>query len=339
MIQTKQHHDYASIIQQVYKDTRRIKGGKNAAYIPQLAKVDPKKFGISICTVQGDLYHAGDYDFEVAIESISKLFSLAMAVKKHGTQKVFDKIGMEGSFMPFNSIVAAKLAPTHTINPFLNQGAMATTSLLYEKNHGKYKKKLVENMSDFADRKLKVGPKVYESESQTNSTNMALAYLLHANKRFYAPVIPSVDAYTYQCSVKVSSKDLATMAAVFANGGIHPISKKTMLTHKQTTYVINNLLPEGLYEYSDEWIMKTHAAAPAKSGVGGGILIIIPNVCGIGIVSPPLDKVGNSVKGIAAGVKLVNRIVPREFSSIISKTINKRKQRKRTSKKTRKRRQ
>jgi len=335
MIQTTRHSDYASIIKQVYKETRRIKGGKNAAYIPQLAKVDPKKFGISICTVQGDLYHAGDYTFEVAIESISKLFSLAMAVKKHGTQAIFDKIGMEGSFMPFNSIVAAKLAPTHTINPFLNQGAMATTSLLYEKNHGKYKSKLVKNMSDYADRKLKVGPKVYESESHTNSTNMALAYLLHANKRFYAPVIPSVDAYTYQCSVKVSSKDLATMAAVFANGGIHPISKKKMLSNQETTYIINNLLPEGLYEYSDEWIMKTHGVAPAKSGVGGGILIVIPNVCGIGIVSPPLDKTGNSVKGIAAGVKLVNRIVPRQFANAKSRTISKRK---RASKKTRKRR-
>ena len=229
--------DYQTILEKVYEQTKKIKGGRNAHYIPQLAKVNSNIFGISICDVNGNLFSVGDHNKSVAIESISKLFSLAAAVKKHGTKQVHDKIGMHGSFMPFNSILAAKLSPSHTINPFLNQGAMATTSLLYKKNHKKYKEFLRKNMSNYASKNLKVGKKIYESESDTNSTNMSLAYLLKSEKRFYAPVDSAVDAYTYQCSVKVTSDDLARMASVLANEGVNPMSKKRLLSKEQTTYL------------------------------------------------------------------------------------------------------
>jgi len=323
--------DYQTILEKVYEQTKKIKGGKNAHYIPQLAKVNSNIFGISICDVNGNLFSVGDHNKSVAIESISKLFSLAAAVKKHGTKQVHDKIGMHGSFMPFNSILAAKLSPSHTINPFLNQGAMATTSLLYKKNHKKYKEFLRKNMSNYASKNLKVGKKIYESESDTNSTNMSLAYLLKSEKRFYAPVDSAVDAYTYQCSVKVTSDDLARMASVLANEGVNPMSKKRLLSKEQTTYILNNVLPEGLYEYSDDWIARTGGRAFAKSGVGGGLLIVLPDICGIGIVSPPLDKHGNSVKGIAAGVKLSKKLAEPVFSK---RTL---KRKKKGKKKTRRR--
>ena len=155
-------NDYQAILEKVYKQTKKIKGGRNAHYIPQLAKVNPNIFGISICDVNGNLFSVGDHNKSVAIESISKLFSLAAAVKKHGTKQVHDKIGMHGSFMPFNSILAAKLSPSHTINPFLNQGAMATTSLLYKKDHKQYKEFLRKNMSNYASKNLKVGKKIYD---------------------------------------------------------------------------------------------------------------------------------------------------------------------------------
>ncbi len=296
--------DFQQLINKVYKETRHINSGKRAHYIPQLAKVDPKIFGISICTVDGKIYNVGDYKKKIAIESISKLFTLAAVTAKHGTKFITKKIGSHGSWAPFNSITAANRSHSHTINPFLNQGAMATTSLLYQKNQKKYKKFLLDNMRKYAVSPLNVGKSIYHSESSTNSHNLSLAYLLKSYKRFYGPVIPSVDAYTYQCSVMVSSMDIAKMASTFANKGIQPITKKHLLTKKETQYILNILQPEGLYQYSDRWMALTGGGAYAKSGVGGGILIVIPGICGIGIVSPRLDRVGNSKRGIAAGVKL-----------------------------------
>ena len=300
--------DYQNIINSVYKKVKDNKGGKLASYIPQLAKADPSIFGITFCDVNGKCYSVGDYNKKVPIESISKLFSLALAVKNLGRSEVYKKIGTDGSFMPFNSIIAAKLAPTHTINPYVNQGAMATTSLLYKKNQDEYKKQILDNLSKFANTNLEVGKSVYKSESATNTTNMSLAYLLKSLDRFYAPVDEAVDAYTYQCSVKVSSKDLAVMASVFANAGKHPETHKQIITKDDTEYILNTLKPEGLYEYSPTWMVKTDGKSYAKSGVGGGILIVIPNVGGIGIVSPKLDKYGNSVRGIEAGIKLSNKL-------------------------------
>ena len=295
---------YRNLLRRVYRETKGIKKGKKATYIPELAKANASHYGISLCTIGGDLYNVGDHDVPFPIESISKLFSLAGAIAKHGTRHVFDKIGMHGSFMPFNSILAARLAPSHTINPFLNQGAMATTSLLHKPKLHDFKRGLVDGMSEFAGRRLSVGRNVYDSESKTHDVNMSLAYLLKSEKRFYAPVVPTVDAYTYQCSVEVTTDDLATMAAVFANGGRHPRTKRDLLTEAQASYILNNVLGEGLYEYSDNWIMETGGHAYAKSGVGGGLLIVIPNVCGIGVMSPRLGPEGNSVRGVAAGIRL-----------------------------------
>ena len=270
--------DYQKLLKKIYKETKKIKGGRNAHYIPELAKVNSNLFGISICDVKGNLFSIGDHNKKIAIESISKLFTLAFAIKKCGAKTVHNKIGMHGSFLPFNSILAAKLSPSHTINPFLNQGAMATTSLLYQKNLRKYKDSLKKNMSNYASKSLQVGQKVYASELKNNDVNMSLAYLLKSTDRFYAPVDPSVDAYTYQCSIMVTSDNLARMASVFANSGINPTNHKRLLDTKETAYILNNLLTEGLYEYSDDWIARTGGRAYAKSGVGGGILVVIPGI-------------------------------------------------------------
>ena len=324
--------NYNELLNEVYEKTKNITGGKKADYIPELANANAKWYGISICDTNGKLYSIGNHKQTVAIESISKLFSLAFAIKKHGIKVVHKKIGMHGSFLPFNSILAAKLSPTHTINPFLNQGAMATTSLLYQKDLDKYKMSLQNNMSNYASKKLVLGKKVYLSESKTNNVNMSLAYMLKSFNRFYAPVLPSIEAYTYQCSIKVNSDDLARMASVFANGGVNPINNKVMLSKKETKYILNNLLPEGLYEYSDDWIAKTGGRAYAKSGVGGGILIVIPGICGIGIISPPLDKHGNSVKGIAAGIKFAKALSQPFFTNCSNKTLKKGKKKRRKTK-------
>jgi glutaminase len=213
-------------------------------------------------------------------------------------------------------MMAAELADSHTINPFVNQGAMATTSMMYKDNKKEFFKDILDNMCAYANRRLPFGEKVYRSESKTNSRNLALAYLLKSYDRFYGDnVQKSVDVYTKQCSVMINSDDLATMAAVFATGGVHPETKQRLLGEKETDFILHTLRSEGLYQYSDMWTAKS--GVPAKSGVGGGLLIIIPGICGIGIVSPPLDKYGNSVRGIAAGLEIVNSIRPRTFSLVV----------------------
>lgn len=324
------------LINKTYNKVRNITGGKPASYIPELSAGNPKLFGICFVDCQGNVYEAGKSRETVPIESISKVFSLAMAAHELGTAEINRKIGNEGSSLPFNSVVACVLSKTHTINPFVNQGAIATTSLFYNKNKQSFRNKILNNMDKYAGRKLSIDKKVYKSEMATNDTNMALAYLLKSFGRFYGEVDDSVDVYTEQCSKLVSAKDLATMACVFAKGGVHPHSKKRILNKAASEYVYRSLRGEGLYEYSGRWDTDVGCVS-AKSGVGGGIFIVLKGIGGIGLVSPPLDKIGNSVRGIKAGniiSKGILRITNKHSHFCPNKTIKKKhKQRHRKSKK------
>ena len=325
------------LIDKTYKKVKSNNGGKVASYIPQLAKADPKLFGIAFVSCNGDVIEAGEATKTIPIESISKVFSLAMAVEDFGVNVVDKKIGNVGSSLPFNSIIGTVLSPSHTINPFVNQGAIATTSLFYKKNKTAFRKKVLDNMDNFAGRHLPINMPVYRSEGATNSTNMALAYLLKSFNRFYGDVDDTVDIYTEQCSKNVSAKDLASMASVFANGGTHPLNGKKIISPDTATYVYRALRGEGLYEYSAKWDTDVGCIS-AKSGVGGGIFVILKGIGGIGIVSPPLDKIGNSVRGIKSGTIISNGIYKiynarRHFNYL--NTFNKTHSKKTHSKKTR----
>jgi glutaminase len=275
------------------------------------------------------IYRNGDYDKEFAIESISKVFTLAKALSENSIIEVERKIGLSGSPFPFNSIIAADQTETGSINPFVNAGAIATTCMVYDKSssrthsksntNNKYKRTeyiksiLLENMSNYAGRELRIGEKVYHSESETNAHNKSLIYLLKSKNKL-SPSITNedvercVDAYTYQCSIKVTAKDLAHMASVFANNGVNPRSKIRVLDAKKCEYLCRAMQVGGLYEYSGLWYAKV-GECPAKSGVGGGIMIIVPGKYGVGIFSPRLDKYGNSVRGIEFGEKLISHLI------------------------------
>ena len=326
------------LINNTFNKVKNNNDGKPASYIPELAKANPKLFGICFVDCQGNTYEAGKSRETIPIESISKIFSLALATHELGTAEVNRKIGNEGSSLPFNSVVACVLSKTHTINPFVNQGAMATTSLLSSNVKSVFRNKVLKNMDKYAGKKLITDKKVYKSEMATNETNMALAYLLKSYGRFYGNVDDTVDIYTEQCSKLVSAKDLATMACVFAKGGLHPHSNKRIINKNAAEYVYRSLRGEGLYEYSGRWDTDVGCVS-AKSGVGGGILIILKGVGGIGIVSPPLDRIGNSVRGIKAGkiiVKGIREITNSQARFCPSKTIKKKhKRRHRMTKKNR----
>ena len=300
---TNLENDIKNHIKKTYDTFKNVKGGKNADYIPELKKVNPNLYAISIFTIDGKSYNIGDYKKEIAIESCSKVFTLSLALEKVGIKTLKEKIGAKKSLDVFNSINAAENNVSHTINSFNNGGAMATTSLLYEKNKTKMLKKIVDNMSDFAGRKLHINKNIYLSEINNASHNLAIAYLLDSYNRFYGDVQECVDIYTKQCSVMVTSSDVAIMAATLANKGINPKTHKKIIEQKYIPYILKHMEDNGLYEESGDW-MKT-VGLPIKSGVGGILMIVVPGVMGIGIMSPPLNKHGNSVKGLKSAELLL----------------------------------
>ena len=298
-------------VNQIYKNIRSMKlKGSNASYIPDLQKVDPNIYALSICNINGEIMNFGDYDTEVGIESVSKVFTLALVLKKYSIKTVLNKIGNMSEQHSFNSINDVINTKNHTINSFVNAGAIATTSLLYNKNKTKDENEkeitelILENMENFADRKLKINNNLYLSEYNNSEHNNKLIKKLIKYNRFYGHPDTTLKLYTKQCSVMVNSKDVATMAATLANYGVNPITKKNIITKEKSEYIIAHMANHGLYNESNIWWKDTFL--PTKSGVGGVIMIVIPGIMGIGIISPPLNKYGNSTKGIETGKLLAN---------------------------------
>jgi glutaminase len=291
----------------IYKYLKSKKfGGKNADYIPELESINPNLYAISIFTVDGKSFNVGDCNHEFAIESVSKVFSLALALKKKGVETVSKKIGTKQTNQPFNSISDIDLTTDHMLNSFENGGAMATTSLSYDKNKKKFEEKIFDMMSKFAGRKLTYSKSIYNSEITNSDHNRAIAYLLNSYGKFYGDVEETLDVYTKQCSALVTSKDVAVMAATLANKGINPKTGEKVIDAKFLPYILAHMSANGLYEYSETWM--THIGMPAKSGVSGVLLIVMPGVMGIGIISPPLDEHGNSVKGIITAMTLAQHM-------------------------------
>jgi len=298
-------------IKQIYNKILNIKQeGKNADYIPDLKKDNPNIYAISVCNIKGEIMNFGDYETEVGIESASKVFTLALALNIHGIKKLISYIGNTKEKHEFNSMKDVIQLKNHTINSFVNAGAMATTSLLYDETKTKKQneniidKMIKENMEDFSGRKLHINKHLYLSEYNTSQHNKKLIDKLVSYGRFYGDSETILKSYTKQCSVMVTSKDISIMAATLANGGTNPITHKNLINEEKTNYIIQHMAEHGLYDESPSWWKETYF--PAKSGVGGVIMIVIPGIMGIGIVSPPLNKYGNSYKGVETGKLLAN---------------------------------
>ncbi len=288
-------NEFRNVLKEAYEKYRDATEGKNADYIPYLAKVDPGLYGIAIVTVDGDAYETGDSKYLFAIESISKVFTLCRVIQDMGDRTIEEKIGVNATGLPFNSVMAVELEKPHTVNPFVNAGAMATVSLVKGKTADDRWKKIIGTMNSFAGRSLKVNEDVYRSESKTNIHNCAIAMLLKSYGRFYDDPSETLDLYTRQCSVAVSARDLAVMGATLANGGINPVTEKRVIDERYVPKVMALMITNGLYDTSGEWVYRT--GLPAKSGVGGGILAVVPGKFAIAAFSPPLDEAGNSVRG------------------------------------------
>lgn len=292
-----------AILNKAYSTHKYNQNGKNADYIKALAEVDSRLFGITVVTADGRVFDIGDSKSQFSIQSISKVFTYAKIMQENGPDAVREKIGVNATGLPFNSVMAIELIPTRSVNPFVNAGAIASTSLVAAKNSADRWKSIKTNMDAFAAHELEFNEIVYDSKVNDNLGNQAISKLLQAKGRIYSDPLEATTVYTKQCSVNVTSHDLAVMGSVLANQGINPINGKKIIDAANTPYILAVMATAGLYENSGGWLYET--GTPAKSGVGGGILAVVPGKLAIGVFSPPLDDFGNSVRGQLAAASII----------------------------------
>jgi glutaminase len=293
-----------------YKD---IKEGANADYIPALAKVDPNIYGIVLVTVDGKVYTAGDVTSEVSIQSISKVFTMALVMEESGPQAIYDNMGVDATGQVFNSIVAVEQYRGSEMNPLVNPGAITATSMVKGKSYDEIWNKILGFHSAFAGRTLTILQDVYKSEAETNQRNQAIAMLMYAYGHIKENPLQACDIYTKQCSIGVNAKDLAAMAATLADGGKNPVTGKQVINAGNVPEVLAVMATAGLYDDSGKWLYTT--GLPAKSGVGGGIIAVSPGKFGIAVISPPLDKAGNSVRAQKAIADISNALGGNPYAS------------------------
>jgi glutaminase len=285
-------------VDSAYAQFKDLREGKNADYIPALAKVDSNIYGIAVVTADGRVYTKGDITSQVSIQSISKVFTMAKVIEEQGPEAIEKRIGVDATGMRFNSIVAVEFAQKvlggPEINPLVNPGAITATSMVKGSSRDEVWNSILSYHSDFAGRSLQVDEEVFKSEAATNQRNQAIGALMYAYEFIKANPQQAVDVYTEQCAISVNAKDLAVMAGTLANGGTNPVTGKAVLSSKYVPKVLAVMATAGLYDDSGKWLY--HTGLPAKSGVGGGIIAVSPGKFGIAVISPPLDAAGNSVK-------------------------------------------
>src|SRR6187401_3601427 len=304
--------DVQKAVDAAFAKFRNLKEGKNADYIPALAKVDPNLFGIAVVTPDGKVYTAGDITTAVSIQSISKVFTMAQVIQEQGLDSVEKRIGVDATGARFNSIIAVEAVKTVVgtgspeMNPLVNPGAISATSMVRGANAEEVWKKIIGIHNDFAGRSLTVLQDVYKSESDSNQRIQAIGALMLAYGYIKSNWQQAVDLYTRQCSIGVNAKDLAMMAATLAAGGKNPVSGKQLLDANKVPGVLAVMATAGLYDDSGKWLFRT--GLPAKSGVGGGLIAVSPGKFGIAVVSPPLDAAGNSVRAQRAITQISNAL-------------------------------
>jgi glutaminase len=285
----------AAAVNAAYQQYRGLGEGKNADYIPALAKVNSNYFGIVLVTPTGETDTAGDIEPTFSIQSISKVFTMALVFQESGEPLIENSVGVDATGAVFNSIIAVEQYKGKEMNPLVNPGAIATTGMVKGGGSDEVWNKILAIHSAFAGRSLSVDQEVYKSESATNQRNRAIAMLMSAYERFPGDPAQAVDLYTRQCSIAVNAKDLGMMAATLANGGKNPVTKKQVIDPKFVPGILSVMATAGLYDDSGKWLF--HTGLPAKSGVGGGLIAVSPGKFGVGTFSPPLDAAGNSVRG------------------------------------------
>ncbi|HIZ97685.1 MAG TPA: glutaminase [Candidatus Janibacter merdipullorum] len=284
-------------LQEVVDACAATTGGEPASYIPELATVDPDRFGLAMATVDGTVYSVGDADVEFTIQSISKAFVYGLAIRERGLDAVLEKVDVEPSGDPFDEL-SLEEGSGRPLNPMINAGAITTHALVggeATSAEGRFER-IHRILCDLAGRELSVDEAVWSSEMETADRNLAIAHLLRSHGIITDSAEAIIDAYSRQCSVLVTAKDLAVMAATLANAGVQPVTGQRIFSGDQVRHLLSVMLTCGMYDSAGDWV--SSVGIPAKSGVGGGIIGALPGQVGVATFAPRLDGHGNSVRGI-----------------------------------------
>jgi glutaminase len=285
-------HDYLGQVADACTtdDTARV-----ADYIPELARVDPDLFGLAVSTVDGTVYAAGEATTPFTIQSISKPFVYALALEEHGVDDVLRRVDVEPSGEAFNELSLEK-GSGRPLNAMINAGALVVHTMIGSAEGRS--ERILAGLSAFAGRELDVDEAAYRSEVETSFRNYAIANMLRSHGTIAEDPEDVVVGYTRQCSVRVTTRDLALMAATLANGGVHPVTQEQVVGEDVVRQVLSVMLSSGMYDAAGDWI--STVGFPAKSGVSGGIMGALPGQLGVAAVSPPLDEQGHSVRAVEA---------------------------------------
>lgn len=302
-----------ALLQEAWERFAPVTEGRVADYIPALAAADPALFGLCITGADGRSFAVGDADHAFSIQSMSKPFVFALVCQALGGGRARELIGVNATGLPFNSVMAIELNAERTMNPMVNAGAIATTSLVPGGSTAAKWEFIRAGLSAFAGRELAMDEGVHASEAASNQRNQGIAHLLHGYGRLHADPHEATDLYTRQCALSVTARDMAVMGATLASGGVNPVTGRRVLDADRCQRVLAVLATAGLYEESGDWLYEV--GLPGKSGVAGGIVTVAPGKGGLGVFSPPLDAAGNSVRGQLATKFLSERLGLNLFAS------------------------
>ncbi|BAY60008.1 putative glutaminase [Calothrix brevissima NIES-22] len=293
------------VIKDLHSQYKSLKEGAVANYIPELAKVNPDLFSICIVTVDGQIYEVGDFEHLFTIQSISKVFAHGLALEDHGRDYVLTRVGVEPTGDAFNAIILDDQS-NRPLNPMVNAGAIATTSLIKGAGATERLNRMLDMFKRYIGHDVFVDISVFTSERSTGHRNRAMAHLMLNFGMIDQNIEESLDLYFQQCAVMVNCRDLAVMAATLANKGINPITQEQAVKKTYIKDILSVMYTCGMYNFAGEWAYKV--GIPAKSGVCGGIMAVVPQKMGIAVFSPPLDRRGNSVRGVKVCEELSQRL-------------------------------
>jgi glutaminase len=283
------------LLTRLHAKYQTVREGTVASYIPELADANPDWFGLSVVTAEGQVFDIGDAQQAFSIQSVSKPFVFGLALEQHGREAVLKRVGVEPTGEAFNSIVLDEWS-NRPFNPMVNAGAIATADLIAGKDYPDRVKQLLAMFARYVGHDVHIDNAVFMSERMTGHRNRAIGHLMRNFGMVGDHFEESLELYFQECSVLVTAHDLAVMGATLANGGVNPLTGTAALKAEYVKDVLSIMLSCGMYDYAGEWAFRV--GLPAKSGVGGGIVAVIPGVAGIGVYSPPLDAKGNSVRGV-----------------------------------------
>ncbi|TVP62789.1 MAG: glutaminase A [Leptolyngbya sp. LCM1.Bin17] len=288
--------DVKSFLNQLYHELKGLSEGNVATYIPELAKANPDWFGISVVTLDGQVFEVGDVTQKLTIQSISKVFVYGMALEDYGRENLLKKVGVEPTGDPFNSLIRLDEDSKRPDNPMVNAGAIATTSLITGQDPADRLNRMLAMFQRYVGDEVFVDVSTFISERSTGHRNRAMAHLMLNFGLIDEHIDEALDLYFQQCSVLVTCHDLAVMAATLANKGVNPLTGIRAVGAEHVRDILSVMYTCGMYNFAGEWAFRV--GIPAKSGVSGGILAVVPNQAGIAVFSPPLDGRGNSVRGL-----------------------------------------